>query len=300
MEAPSITLADTLLRSIRSKQEQYTADIKKNSALLKLVADRFTTLPPALAESMNDELVSVLEAQKTVVRSLAKDNVEREQYVHTFCKAVETIRERTGRGDFSVFGASADPDLLPLDYQKAIEDTMAFHASNQPAVDLYDNELYSEIVDTMGDPKPNVTDSQKKKKPQRGRGSRPEDDEEDDDIEVMRNVETQASGSANVTAALRCPISREFMTDAVQNTQCHHIYSRAGITGYMHQSQATGYRGRAVKCPVFGCMNGNVTADQLIDHYETSRQAQKEVRLQSQRKALQNQANALMDTDDEE
>jgi Zinc-finger of the MIZ type in Nse subunit len=300
MQTQSISLADTLLRSIGGKEDQYTADIKKNTALLKQVAVRVADLPSILAESLNDELLAVLEEQKTVVRSLAKDNVEREQYVRTFCQAVETIRERLG-GE-AVFAASEN-SLLPVDYQKAIDDMMAFHASSQPAIDLYDNELYSEIVDAMGDPKPTITDSQKKKKKQqkRRRGSRPEEEEDDDDdIEVMRNVETQASGSATATASLRCPISRAFMTDAVQNTECHHIYSRAGITGYIQQSQAAGYRGRPVKCPVFGCMNRNVTLTQLVDHYETSRQAQKEVRLQSQHKAMQDQANALMDTDDDE
>jgi hypothetical protein len=307
MEQPS--LADTLLRNIGSKQDQYCEDLRTNHALLKTAAQRVLALPTVLFSTgvePSEECQVVLEEQKQVIRSIAQENVEREQFVETFCRAIASIRDRMGGGDGddTVFSSSNENALLPVDYQKAIDDMMAFHTSSQAAGELLynDNDLYCEILDALGDPKPTVSEKKKKTPSKRHRGGNSkdddDDDDDDDDIEVMRNVETQASGTAATTVALKCPISRALMTDAVQNTVCHHIYSRAGITGYLQQS---GYRGRSVRCPVVGCTNRAVTLSQLTDHYETSRLAQKQVRLQSQRKALQDEAaGALMDTDDDD
>jgi Zinc-finger of the MIZ type in Nse subunit len=328
--SPAMSLADTVLRNFGSKETQYLEGTKVTHTLLKSATERLRNIETLLLSSSssssslvpneNNNIKEKLDEQKNKIRSIAECNVQQEKYVQAFCHAIQTVRDQMHRTD-NVFATSNDA-LLPFDFQNAIDGAMAFHGVDDDGngttttngliplseQDKHENESYRAIMHALGDPKPTtqqqLTASGRKKKRRSGGGNGGEDD--DDEIEVMRNVDTQPANSGAMGAApttnhhqhLKCPISREFMMDAVRNKVCHHIYSRAGIMAHIQQSG-----GRPTKCPVFGCSNRSVAVSQLDDDIETTMNAKREVRRQDQRKQLQKEAsaaaNSLVDTDEE-
>ena len=300
--------SDHVLQSIMKKEAQYCEGIKLNHTLLKNMTMRLCDVQSLLSLNPNDGAASqssedpsknevyqkAITEQKQVIRDIAKENVYREQYVRTFCDTLQSVR------NMPPAGSSSQPSQdggLSIDYETAIlqgVDALARKRHIDQEALIQQEQYYREIADALGDPKP--TNSKNKQRRSGGpRNSRFNDGEEDDDDD---DIEMTAPNGGVSQGNLKCPLTFAFMIDAVQNSVCHHIYSREGIMAHIEQGKR-GYQ-RAVACPVAGCVNRQIDVSQLQEHVETSVNAKREIRRQDMRKEQQQMtANDLVDSDEE-
>jgi E3 SUMO-protein ligase NSE2 len=206
-----------------------------------------------------EEIETFIEEQTKVVKKLAVKNVERERHVKTFVAAVVQVRQQT---------MDNNDDAADFDFQKAIDAEMEKIEKTAPESQLEINQekLYIEIMEKLGQHQGPV----------------------DDDVAI---VETGATQSVN----LKCPITGQFMMDAVCNKLCGHSYSKVGILSHMKNS-----RRNSCECPVPGCANKNVQESQLeadLDMQHAVRREQRRQDHMAQQRARG--ANNLVDSDEE-
>ena len=317
--------SDNVLQSIMKKESQYCDGIKVNHSLLKSMTQRLSDIQSLLAlngdtttnatsqqeepssyDEKNAVFQNIIMDQKEVIRNIAKENVSREQYVRTFTDTLQNVRTKQQKelsqppqSSSTQNSTTSSHEVLTFDYEKAIlEGIDALSRKRNINEDelILQEKYYRDIADLLGDPKPTTNSSNRSKQRRSGsggkRGSHINDDEDDDDIEM-----TAPTGGVSQIQQLKCPVTREYMTDAVENNVCHHIYSRKGIMSYLQQKA----RQHQVQCPVVGCGNKHVEVSQLLEHHETSMLSKREIRRQDMRKEQQQMSSndVLVDSDEE-
>lgn len=310
--------SDNVLQSIMKKESQYCEGIKVNHSLLKSATQRLCAIQSLLAlgnddtaqqspnDKKNEVFLSTINDQKQIIRNIAKENVFREQYVRTFCDTLQNVRTKQQRelSQPAPATSTGNSDILAFDYQKAILegiDSLSRKRNIDQEELIQQEKYYRDIADVLGDPKPTTTNQNKQRRSGGGgkRGGRTIGDDDDDDIEM-----TAPSGGVSQIQQLKCPITREYMTDAVENMVCHHVYSRKGIMSYIQQNISAGRRHGnhpMNACPIVGCGNRQINAEQLQDHHEISMMSKREIRRQDMRKEQQQMSShdVLMDSDEE-
>jgi SUMO ligase MMS21 Smc5/6 complex component len=83
--------------------------------------------------------------------------------------------------------------------------------------------------------------------------------------------------------SLKCPITRQLFENPVKNKICGHSYDKEAIIQHLRIA-------RNKKCPVAGCNNINIKADQLLENIELTqevRRYKRRVDLQKERDMTQ-------------
>jgi Zinc-finger of the MIZ type in Nse subunit len=311
--------SDNVLQSIMKKESQYCDGIKANHSVLKSMTQRLCDIQSLLAPTnddtaksntsqspnnkKNDVFQNTINDQKQIIRNIAKENVIREQYVRTFCDTLKNVRTQQQKELSQQAPATSNNEILSFDYQKAILegiDSLSRKRNIDQEELIQQDKYYREIADVLGDPKPTTMNQSKQHRNGGKRNGRSiDDDDDDDDIEM-----TAPAGGVSQIQQLKCPVTREYMIDAVENMVCHHVYSRKGIMSYMEQNISAARRGGyhlKNACPVVGCGNRQISAEQLQDHHEISMMSRREIRRQDMRKEQQQMSSngVLMDSDEE-
>lgn len=204
-----------------------------------------------------EEIDEFVTAQKEKIRELAEKNVQRQRFVDRFVQAVQQVRAQTAQ----------EGNGQHLDFEKAIDDEMAKIEANSAnsMIEVSQERLYIEVMEKLGERRGPV----------------------DEDVAI---VETGASQGFN----LKCPISGQFMKDAVRSKLCGHTYSKVGILAHIGHSR------RYCECPIAGCTNKNVTQDQLEEDHDTQHAVRREIRRQGMVQEQQSrQADNLVDSDED-
>lgn len=272
--AASQNIASTVCSTVLSKQQEYRNPIKSNSQLSEAAAPRlvqqgdFEDQLMAIVEYIDDESVlsanqvqDFLQQARTRLKKLAELNVQNNHDVDIFIDAVKQLKQ--------VEEENFDPDRSSQEeegdagerFQTIYQQVKQLH----PPPDFSQEPHYRKLCEALGE---NL-----------GSG--------DDDIEMM----TQSVTQINVT----CPITTVLLEDPVRSKVCKHNYSRNAIEQMIRSS-----RGKC-KCPIPGCMNENITLDQLEADVKMAQFVKREQRrLDYQKETLLSQAEAVDDSDGDE
>jgi Zinc-finger of the MIZ type in Nse subunit len=285
----------------------------KNATQSSSVSDHSTTA--STCHSNDAKIQHFLQEQRNRIRNIARLNIENERTVSTFCQSIQSLkRQMTTTADPEDMTTEAMTRDVPtnddgiIDYQTLLESMMEEERQKQQQhhlsqsqqrgdgmlpVSIEQEQMYRDICEALGEP---VSSS-----------SNDDDDDDEDRIMVMNNIGTSnATGGLTSSASLlssssklKCPITGMYMEEPMKNKVCHHVYSRGGIMQHIRTQQSGGRP--TVRCPVPGCNNTNITANQLEKDVETEMRIRQERRRQERNaESLASSANNVDDDDDTE
>jgi hypothetical protein len=293
-----------MLQSIAAQKDSYKEPIRENHSMCKQLAERIRYIEATLEEigilnnkenqtntttasSMSEEEIrNLLQDYKNQLKELTKRNVQGEREVDSFVNAIQTVRQQIVSNHHPSPSSPNDEnqpeDVIIPDYQEQITQAMNANSNNDNALlplEIQQESMYREVCEALGERSSNAV--------------------VDEDIEIVpdRPGALGTSAAAASEAHVKCPVTSEYMHDAVQNTVCGHVYSRKGISALLLQNRT--HRGCA--CPIPGCTNRSVTQQQLRDDKTTQMRVRQALRRQAQLQEIRaSQASNLVDTDEED
>lgn len=217
------------------------------------------------SELSQDDIHKFMQGQRDKMKRIAEMNVENDREYEVLMDSVRTLKQveiQNADAADPQGNEESDPGekFKEIYAQKQAE-------KEQNKIEMHQEKHFREVCEEMGERVGPVGD---------------------DDIEMVHNQTSQHLD-------LKCPITGSPLTDPVKNKLCSHVYSRSGIEGLMQQA-----RGRACKCPVYGCGNAKVTREQLEDDLVTAQRVKKEMRRKQHQASLQSSQAENVDADEED
>lgn len=304
-------VAANALQQVAAKENNYKEPIKVNHGLCKSAANRIAQLERELLQNLGDgdsesssiisreELAQILNEHKETLKEIAARNVDRERTVEAFVRGVHAVRlelssnnnhdNNNDNNDNNNQGEQNDDPTnnnLP-DYNAKIKDAAAQYKNAQPYLPVHQEPLYREVAEALGEKKLTATTT--------GGNNQTHGGDDDDDIEIEIQ-ETQGGATQANLNHLKCPITGRLLERPVRNKVCKHVYSHEGILAHI-RAKTSRHRNATCPCPVGGCANHNVTAQQLEKDVETDMLVKRRKRHDDKLRERQEQAQAAADDD---
>jgi Zinc-finger of the MIZ type in Nse subunit len=249
----------------------------------------------------SEQVTAFFDEQRARLKAVAEKNVATERTLDNLIGSMRVLKNQiqqeeddatmlNANGEGGEEGQDVEQKPVVKDYEAMIADLMNQHDAATPRLELWQATAYRQVCEGLGETLPNSNAAAGGAAARGGGGGGNGDDvDDDDDIQFV-----PTAGSKNMT--LKCPITTMFMVEPMRNKVCGHSYGLQAIAGLIQSA-----RGRALKCPVPGCTNANVTLEQLEKDIEAEYLIKRRRRAEeheTQQRA--SQANDLEDTDDEE
>jgi hypothetical protein len=274
-QSPAVSICNSLL----GKETAYGNPMRENKGLCVSTAaslgagGELEETLMAMAKQVGDgsgmqeEIAVFLQAQRDRVKKVAEKHVQNGVYLDRFVGSLQTLKQQeTAKAD-----EEKKEGKEATDHGKRLKEIFA-KKQNEKAAPMQQDDHYRNVCERMGETLGALPGA-------------------DDEIEMVGN-------SASQSSSLKCMITMQLMEDAVKNSVCGHVYSRAGILDYIQQRKTAR---KPCHCPVPGCGNNNVTDNQLEEDFFTKNEVKREMRrLQRDQAANHSQADHdLVDSEDD-
>lgn len=187
-----------------------------------------------LAEMLGEEEADWLREQREGLVKAAKDTIHSQREIDYFTDALAALRDEALQSSNDDNGDVIDN----IDYETVLPEKMKEirDARSGMELDLEEEEVVLTLRKALGE---SVASSAKK-------------EPDDDELELVEP--TMPAGQD-----LQCPFLGKLLEEPLKNNICQHVYSRRGLQSYLKS------RGRSsAPCPIPGCANRNITANQCL------------------------------------
>ncbi len=222
------------------------------------------------------------------LKALATDNVTKERQLKAYVNAYKAVTDQASlqqtqnnsqndqenkykdnnSNNANTSSANEYKEQIKAEYDRALQqiETNSLKITQEPA--------YLAIVKNLGED---------------------QNDNEDDDLLLVANPNSSSSSGNNNTLGIKCPLTMALMEDPVRSKVCKHSFGRDAIYEYLRKGKSP------KKCPVPGCINGNMTLNELEDDPETRLRVKRYKKRESASKQkLAAEATTVMDEDQDE